>query len=129
MIDRDAEGKSVAEKARVKDGTTFAVLNPTDGVLDQLGLPETTRFVEPAEADILCVFVRDKAGLVAALPGAATTLRAGATLWVFFRKGSKAAGHDVNRDDVWHAADEAGLRPIGLISVDRVWSIFRLRRS
>ncbi len=51
----------------------------------------------------------------------------GAAVWVFFRKGSKAAGYDVNRDDIWAVAERLGLRPLGLIGVDDVWSAFRLR--
>ena len=51
-----------------------------------------------------------------------------AVVWVFFRKGSKAAGLDMNRDTVWSVAERLDLRPIGLISVDEAWSVFRFRQ-
>jgi hypothetical protein len=35
----------------------------------------------------------------------------------------------MNRDDVWAAAEALGLRPIGLVSVDETWSVFRLRTA
>ena len=50
-----------------------------------------------------------------------------AALWVFFRKGSKAAGLEMNRDNVWAIAERLGMRPLGLVSVDETWSAFRLR--
>ena len=41
-------GKTVAQKARLKPGTSIAVLNPAPGVVESLGLPPETTFVEPA---------------------------------------------------------------------------------
>jgi hypothetical protein len=52
-----------------------------------------------------------------------------AKLWVFFRKGSKTAGLDMNRDDVWAVGERLGMRPVSLISVDDSWSAFRLKRG
>ena len=36
-------GKSVAEKARVRQGTTIAVLNRVPGIVESLGLPDMNR--------------------------------------------------------------------------------------
>lgn len=47
------------------------------------------------------------------MPTAVTALAPTAHLWVFFRKGSKGAGHDMNRDDVWAIAERLNLRPLG----------------
>lgn len=121
--------KSVAEKARVRSGTMFSAVNPVEGVMERLGLPSTVRFVPPAEAQIVCVFIHNRAELESEMPKAIGALSEGAHLWVFFRKGSKAAGHDVNRDDVWNVAERHRLRPVGLLSVDDTWSVFRLRRQ
>jgi hypothetical protein len=63
------------------------------------------------------------------MPAAAAALGTGAALWVFFRKGSKDAGLDMNRDSVWAVAETLGLRPLGIVSVDDAWSAFRLRRG
>jgi hypothetical protein len=35
----------------------------------------------------------------------------------------------MNRDTVWAVAEELGLRPLGLVSVDDTWSAFRLKRA
>jgi hypothetical protein len=113
--------KTVAQKARLKPGTAIAVLDQVPGVVESLGLPEGVRFVEPAEAQLVFVFVGTRAELEARMPPAVAGLAPGAALWVFYRKGSKAAGLDMNRDSVWAIAEKVG--------IDDTWSAFRLRRA
>ncbi|HEU0054643.1 MAG TPA: hypothetical protein VFQ39_15760 [Longimicrobium sp.] len=119
--------KTVAEKARVKPGTTIAVLDPVDGIVESLGLPPDVRFVPPAEAQLVFLFAATSAELESRMPDAVAALAPGAALWVFFRKGSKAAGLDMNRDSVWAVAERLGMRPLGILSIDGAWSAFRLR--
>jgi hypothetical protein len=75
------------------------------------------------------LFVNSLADLESRMPPAVAGLAPGAALWVFFRKGSKAAGLTMNRDDVWAIAERLGMRPLGLVSVDDTWSAFRLRSA
>jgi hypothetical protein len=119
--------KTVAEKAHVKPGTTIAVLNRVAGVVESLGLPDDTTFVEPSDARLVFLFVRTRDDLEAQMPPAVAALAPGAAIWVFFRKGSKSAGLDMNRDSVWAVAERLNLRPLGLVAVDDTWSAFRLR--
>ena len=119
--------KTVAQKARLRPGTTVAVLNRVPGVVESLGLPEGVMLVEPTEAQLVFLFVSTRAELDAQMPPAVARLAPGAALWVFYRKGSKAAGLDMNRDDVWALAEKLGMRPLGLVSIDDTWSAFRLR--
>jgi len=121
--------KSVAEKARVKPGTAIAVLNRVPGVVESLGLPDGVTYVEPVEAGLVFLFVNACAELEAQMPDAVESLAPGAALWVFYRKGSKAAGLDMNRDSVWAIAERLDMRPLGILSVDGTWSVFRLRRA
>lgn len=121
--------KTVAQKAGVKPGATVAVLHPVPGVVESLGLPEDATFVAPDEARLVFLFVSSRAELDSRMPAAVEALAPDAAIWVFFRKGSKAAGLDMNRDDVWAVAEKLGLRPLGLVSVDDIWAAFRLRRS
>lgn len=121
--------KTVAQKAHIKSGAKVAVLNEVPGVVASLGLPDDTEFVEPSAADIVLLFVRTKAELEAMMRPAIELLAAGAALWVFFRKGSRTAGLDMNRNDVWSIAEESDMRPLGLLGVDESWSAFRLRRG
>ncbi|PKQ37773.1 MAG: hypothetical protein CVT59_05755 [Actinobacteria bacterium HGW-Actinobacteria-1] len=122
-------GKSVAEKARIKPGTTIAVLNEAPGVIGTLGLPADVTFVDAAKAQLVFLFVNTHAELEALMPKAVAELSPEAALWVFYRKGAKAAGLDMSRDSVWSVAETADLRPLGLVSVDSTWSAFRLRRA
>ena len=97
--------KTVAEKARIKPSTTIAVLNRVAGVVESLGLPEEVTFVEPAEAQLVFLFVSTRAELEAQMPPAVAGLAPEAALWVFYRKGSKSAGLDMNRDSIWAIAE------------------------
>ena len=119
--------KTVAAKARVKPGTAIAVLNSVPAVVGSLGLPEDVTFVPPRKAQLVFLFVKSRAELESRMPRAVASLADTAALWVFFRKGSKTAKLDMNRDDVWAVADRLGMRPLGLVSVDDTWSAFRLK--
>jgi hypothetical protein len=119
--------KTVAQKAHLKPGTSIAVLNPAPGVVESLGLPAETMFVDPAQAQLVFLFVNTMAELLALMPPAVAALAPGSAMWVFYRKGSRRAGLDMSRDDVWAIAEQAGLSPLGLLSIDETWSAFRLR--
>ncbi|MDZ4179642.1 MAG: hypothetical protein U1E29_10480 [Coriobacteriia bacterium] len=121
--------KTVAQKARIEAGSTIAVINPVPGVVESLGLPEDVRFVGPAEAQLVFLFVASRSELNELMPSAVEGLSRESALWVFFRKGSKSAHPDMNRDDVWAIAERMDLRPLGLVGIDERWSAFRLRRS
>lgn len=121
--------KTVAEKAGVKPGTTISVIHAVPGVVESLGLPADVRFVSAEEAALVFLFVGNRAELDERMPPAVEGLASGAALWVFYRKGSRDAGLDMSRDDVWEIAERMDMRPLGLVSVDDTWSIFRLRPS
>jgi hypothetical protein len=119
--------RTVAQKAHVKPGTTIAVLNEAAGVVESLGLPDGITFVGPGEAQLVFLFVNTRAELEARMPPAVAALAPKARMWVFYRKGAKAAGLDMSRDAVWAVAERLGMRPLGLVGVDDTWSAFRLR--
>ena len=122
-------GKTVAQKARVKPGASIAVINRVPGIVESLGLPKGVTFVKPAAAQLVFLFARTRAELETQMPLAVAALGPGSALWVFFRKGSKDAGLDMNRDTVWAVAEKLDMRPLGLVGVDETWSAFRLRRA
>jgi hypothetical protein len=110
-------------------GTTIAVINRVPGIVESPGLPKDVVFVKPTNAQLVFLFVCTRAELEARLPPAVAALGAGSAIWVFFRKGSRNAGLDMNRDTVWAIAERLDLRPLGLVGVDDTWSAFRLRRA
>src|SRR5258707_14523944 len=121
--------KTVAQKARVKPGATIAVINRVPGIVESLGLPKDVTFVKAADAQLVFLFVRTRAELEAQMPRAVAALSPASAIWVFFRKGSRDAGLDMNRDTVWAVADKLDMRPLGLVGVNETWSAFRLRRA
>jgi hypothetical protein len=121
--------KTVAQKARVKPGTTIAVVNRVPGIVESLGLPEGVSFVKPADAHLLFLFVRTRAELEERMPPAVAAMGPASVIWVFFRKGSKDAGLDMNRNTVWAVAEKLNMRPLGLVGINDMWSAFRLRRA
>lgn len=121
--------KTVAQKARVKPGTTIAIINRVPGIVESLGLPKGVAFVKPAKAQLVFLFVRTRAELEARMPPAVAALGPASAIWVFFRKGSSDAGLDMNRDTVWAVAEKLDMRPLGLVSINDSWSAFRLRRA
>lgn len=131
MVGRRSEvsDKTVAQKARVKPDARIAVINRVPGIVESLGLPKGVTFVKPAAAQLVFLFVRTRAELEARMPKAVAALSPGSAIWVFFRKGSKDAGLDMNRDTVWAVAEKLDMRPLGIVGVDETWSAFRLRRA
>ena len=125
----DLPDKTVAQKARVKPGTTIAVINRVRGIVESLGLPEGVAFVKPADAQLVFLFVSTRAELEARMPPAVAALGPASAIWVFFRKGSRHAGLDMNRDTVWAVAEKLDMRPLGLVGINDTWSAFRLRRT
>ena len=121
--------KTVAQKAHVKPGTAIAVVNRERGIVESLGLPDDVVFVRPAQAQLVFLFAHTRAELEAKMPPAVAHLGPASAIWVFFRKGSSAAGLDMNRDTVWAVAERLDLRPLGIVGVDDTWSAFRLRRA
>jgi hypothetical protein len=121
--------KTVAQKARVKPDATIAVINRVPGIVESLGLPKGVAFVTPKAAQLVFLFVRTRAELEAKMPRAVAALKPRSAIWVFFRKGSKDAGLDMNRDTVWGVAETLDMRPLGIVGIDEVWSAFRLRRA
>jgi hypothetical protein len=113
----------------VKPGTTVAVIDRVPGIVESLGLPKDVAFVEPSEAKLVFLFAKTRAGLEKQMPRAVASLGPGSAIWVFFRKGSKGAGLDMNRDTVWAIAEKLGMSPLGIVSVDETWAAFRLRRA
>jgi hypothetical protein len=125
---RTSVEKTAAQKGHVKPGARIAVIKRVAGLVESLGLPTVT-FIRSGEADLVFLFVRSRAELETEIPRAIVRLGPRAALWVFFRKGSREAGLDMNRDTVWAAAEKLDLRPLGLLAIDDTWSAFRLRRA
>ena len=116
--------KSVAEKLLIKPNTT--VWSSHAAYLNRIEpLPQGVRNVdEPAQATTALVFAEDAGSLRKVLSAHRDALARPSTLWVAYPKANRA---DINRDSLWPILGEYGMRPIGQVAVDEVWSAMRFR--
>jgi hypothetical protein len=120
--------RSAAEKMRVKPGMTVALLGVPDEVRRGLGLPDDVTVVDdPDGADFILAFVHAQAEAEQVITRLATHVGGKTLAWVAYPKGSKAAGHDLSRDTIWHFAETVGLTLIANVAIDATWSGLRLR--
>lgn len=116
--------KTVADKLMIKPDTTLWSSHP-----DRLGLieplPTGVQTVErPEQATTALVFADDAKALRELLATHGEQLTRRNILWVSYPKANRA---DLNRDTLWPLLAEYGMRPIGQVAVDEVWSALRFR--
>jgi hypothetical protein len=113
-------------KLQIRPGQSIAVLDaPADLELD---LPDDSAVVQEAtEADAVIVFVRDSAALSSqATTRALDAARSDRLTWLVYPKAGQL-GTDLNRDRLWAALSDRGVRPVRQVSIDPVWSALRFR--
>jgi hypothetical protein len=116
--------KSVAEKLLIKPDTTVWSSHPDRLDLIQ-PLPEGVHQVGGLEQATTAVVFADDAGTLRELLTARNQqLARPDILWVAYPKANRA---DINRDTLWPILAEYGMRPIGQVAVDEVWSALRFR--
>jgi hypothetical protein len=116
--------RTVADKLLIKPNTTVYV-SPAEHFGLVGPLPEGVRTVAKLEqATTALIVVDDASSARKALDAHNGQLKSPAVLWVAYPKGNKT---DINRDTLWPIVTEFGLRPIGQVAVDDVWSALRFR--
>jgi hypothetical protein len=114
--------KSVAETLLIRPSTTVWVSDRAHAISPA---PLGARIVSsPAKASTAVVFVDDAASLRRILEKCGDQLSAAETLWIAYPKGNRSY---INRDSLWPIVAEYGMRPIGQVAVDDVWSALRFR--
>ncbi|MCC7025017.1 MAG: hypothetical protein IT338_19455 [Thermomicrobiales bacterium] len=116
--------KTIAEKLRITpDSTVWAA---PAARLELIGpLPDGARVVDaPDDAATALIFADDRGSLQAMLATHGERLAEPGSLWVAYRKANRA---DINRDSLWPILAGYGMRPIGQVAVDDVWSAMRFR--
>lgn len=116
--------KSIADKLLIKANTTLWLSDRAHRHrLDPM--PEGVRLVDDlAGATIALLFVNDAIAAREILNAHKDQLARPSTLWVAYPKAGRT---DINRDSLWPILAEYGLRPIGQVAVDEVWSAMRFR--
>ena len=121
--------KTVGQKLFVKQGMTLRLMSAPDDFADRLRDLDATflsaRSKQPA--DLVLLFARNRQDLEAQLDRAAKPWLPAAALWLAYPKGTAKAKSDINRDSIREYAASIGLDTVSLISIDDVWSCFRLK--
>jgi hypothetical protein len=125
--------KSLAVKLKLKSGQQACIINMPDGYLQALApFPEGIQFsyeLDPPNGryDWIQLFVNNRAELDELAPQAIESLKPESLLWVSFPKGSSKIQTDLTRDKGWDILQQADLKWVNLISIDKTWSAFGLR--
>jgi hypothetical protein len=118
------ESKSVAEKLLIKPQTSVWSSHASRLELVE-PLPEGVSRADALEsATTALLFADDAASLREILAAHKDQLAWPGSLWVAYPKGNRA---DINRDTLWPILGEYGMRPIGQVAIDDVWSALRFR--
>jgi len=116
--------KTVADKLRIKANTTLWSSDASRAKVVE-PLPEGVRQVDgPDEATTALVFAENTGSLREILTAHREELAHPSTFWVAYPKANRA---DINRDTLWPILVEYGMRPIGQVAGDEVWSALRFR--
>jgi hypothetical protein len=116
--------KSIAEKLLIKPNTTLWLSHAAHLARIE-PLPAGVRVVDGMEqATVALVFADAAAAVREILAEHNDQLVRPTIFWVAYPKANKA---DINRDTLWPILAEYGMRPIGQVAVDEVWSALRFR--
>ncbi len=122
--------KTVAQKLLIKPGYKVLVVNAPKGYKTQLGeLPAGAKLLKAptGPADLIQVFVANRAELEEQLPKLKTALAPNGLLWVSYLKGTAKTKTDINRDTLHAYGRTIGLEGVSLISIDDDWSAMRFK--
>ena len=121
-----ASTQSVAERLQVKGDRRVAALNGPLGLSDTLAGERGRATAE--EAEVVVLFVKDRAELDLLLPDAVAAIRPDAILWLAYPKLTSSLAGDLNRDVVHTVTLGMGLKTVTQIALDHDWSAMRLKR-
>jgi hypothetical protein len=124
--------RTIAQKLLIKPGQRILAVNPPDDYGSLVGgLPDGAHLVPTptAEAEVVHLFVRDRAELAASWPSVAESLRPDTILWVSYPRRGPGVKTDLNRDHGWGPLHDAGWDPVTQVSLNDTWSAMRWRQD
>lgn len=113
---------ALCKKLGCKPGSVLRLIDCPETVAPRL--PGSVAADQPS---IILTFVRDRAALAAAAPGAIAAYRRGAALWFAYPKKSGSIASDITRDEGWDSLAMHDLLPVTQIAIDSDWSALRFR--
>ena len=122
---------SLASRLQVKPPRRVAVIGAPRDPDQLLGpLPDgASRTDDAGAADVVLLFVRDRADLAARFGPLAERLPASTVLWIAYPKKTSGIKTDMNRDTGWGPVSEAGWDPVSQVAIDDAWSALRFAQK
>jgi hypothetical protein len=114
----------VSAKLQIKPGSKVAILAAPDDGPQLTGSWEAV--ADPASADVVIVFAKNRDDLASAGAPAIDAARADRLTWIAYPKAGQL-GTDLNRDKLRESLDSAGIQPVRQVAIDEVWSALRFR--
>lgn len=118
--------KPVAERLQVKGERRLAVLGASPA-LDRLVGARKAR-TEPTDADVVLLFVADRAHFDTQMPPLLKKISKAAILWIAYPKLTSKLAADLSRDVIHGLAPRHGLDTVSQIAIDEDWSALTLKR-
>jgi hypothetical protein len=118
--------KPIAERLQVKGDRRLAVVGASAAVDGKIGVARQR--CDISTADVVVVFVRDRAHLESALPSALKKMAKAAIIWIAYPKLTSKLAGDLSRDSVRVLVAKSGLDTVSQIAIDDDWSALRVKR-
>jgi 1-acyl-sn-glycerol-3-phosphate acyltransferase len=120
----------LSRKLLIEPGCRCAVFNPPAGYLDRLHpLPDGASAGQETEtpADLVQLFVSDRAQLEREVGAALEARKQKAVLWVTYPSAASGKAADLSRNHGWGSLNNAGLTATTELSVDGDWDALRFQ--
>jgi hypothetical protein len=118
--------KPVAERLQIKGERRLAVIGASPALEKIVGAKKARADI--AKADVILLFVPNRAKLDAQLPLVLKQAQPPAILWLAYPKLTSSLAADLSRDVIHKLAPKYGLDTVSQIAIDDDWSALRLKR-
>ena len=121
---------ALAKKLRLQNPRRALILNAPAGSLGALGeLPDGVTVTRKltGKFDFAHLFAKDRNELERFIDRVLKAIEYDAVLWISYPKGGSGVETDLNRDKLWKALPDRGIRPVTQVSIDATWSAMRFR--
>ncbi|MGB8954375.1 MAG: hypothetical protein WCC10_03320 [Tumebacillaceae bacterium] len=121
---------STAKKLLIKPGYRMTILNMPDTYAFPMDeFPEGVEVTETLDGEFewVLLFAHNQEELNKYAPEVFPWLKGDAPFWVAYPKKSSKIKTDISRDQGWEMLQEAGYQGVSLVSLNDIWSAFRVR--
>jgi hypothetical protein len=118
--------KPVAERLQVKGERRLAVIGAPAALEKTVGAKKARADI--AKADVILLFVPDRARFDSQLPLMLKKAPPAAIIWLAYPKLTSSLAADLSRDVIHALAPKYGLDTVSQIAIDDDWSALRLKR-